>query len=80
MCGVCAGLADRLGLDPTLVRVAFVVGSFLSSGLGLLAYVLLWAVMPEEDTVEDLLAERLERGEISAEEYREVLRDIDGTV
>lgn len=39
--GVCSGLARYFDLDPTLVRVAFVAGIFLS-GVTLIAYPLLW--------------------------------------
>jgi phage shock protein C len=39
--GVCSGLARYLGLDPLLVRVAFVAG-LLFSGASLVAYILLW--------------------------------------
>ena len=77
--GVCAGLADRLGVDATLVRVVFVLASVFGSGLGLLAYVILWAVVPEEDSLEDVIAGRLERGEITAEEYRLILSDIESS-
>jgi phage shock protein PspC (stress-responsive transcriptional regulator) len=44
--GVCAGLAEHLGLDVTLVRVAFVV--FALFGPGLIAYVVLWIAVPKE--------------------------------
>lgn len=46
--GVCGGLADWLGWDPTLVRVLYVVVSILSVAFpGLVVYVVLWLVMPE---------------------------------
>lgn len=47
--GVCGGLAAWLGWDPTLVRVAYVVGSVLSVAFpGILIYLLLWVLMPQE--------------------------------
>lgn len=47
--GVCGGLARWLGWDPTLVRVLYVVGSFVSAAFpGLIVYLLLWAVMPSD--------------------------------
>jgi signal transduction histidine kinase len=46
--GVAGGIAKRLSVDPVLVRLAFVVLT-LSGGFGALAYVLLWAVLPEGD-------------------------------
>ena len=46
--GVCGGLAEWLGWDPTLVRVAYVLLSILSVGFpGMLVYVVLWIVMPK---------------------------------
>jgi phage shock protein C len=47
--GVCGGLADFLGWDPTVVRIAYVILSIASVGFpGTIAYVILWIVMPEE--------------------------------
>jgi phage shock protein C len=43
--GVCGGLAESLDLDPSLVRLAFVIGT-LWGGLGLLLYVILALVLP----------------------------------
>lgn len=45
--GVCAGLAEYLGWDTTLVRVLYAVLSVFSAGFpGLLLYIILWIVMP----------------------------------
>ncbi|HAE88078.1 TPA: stress-responsive transcriptional regulator [Candidatus Marinimicrobia bacterium] len=47
--GVLAGLAGWLGWDVTALRIAFVVISLLSSVFpGILVYVVLWILMPEE--------------------------------
>lgn len=47
--GVCGGIARRLGWDPTLVRIGYVLVSVLSAGFpGVLVYIVLWLVMPEE--------------------------------
>ena len=43
--GVCAGLADYFDLDPTLVRIIWVL-AFFCAGTGLLAYIILWIVLP----------------------------------
>ncbi|GCC50249.1 PspC domain-containing protein [Chryseotalea sanaruensis] len=45
--GVCSGLADYFQLDPTLVRIAFLI-ALLFFGTGLLLYVILAVVMPSE--------------------------------
>jgi phage shock protein PspC (stress-responsive transcriptional regulator) len=46
--GVAGGLAEHLGLDPTLVRAGFAI-SILFSGAGLVAYLLLLAIVPNDD-------------------------------
>ena len=48
--GVCGGLATYLGVDPVLVRLAFVI-LLLASGVGLAIYGILWLVMPTESRV-----------------------------
>jgi phage shock protein PspC (stress-responsive transcriptional regulator) len=46
--GVCGGLAEWLGWDPTLVRILYVLVSVLSVAFpGILAYVILWVLMPD---------------------------------
>ncbi len=47
LAGVCGGLAAYLGIDPVLVRLAFVL-LLLASGIGLVIYVILWVIMPTE--------------------------------
>lgn len=46
--GVCGGLADYFKIDPTIVRILFIVGAFASGGLVLAAYVILAIVLPKE--------------------------------
>lgn len=47
--GVCTGLGAYFGVDPTVVRVVFVVLTFLSFAFGaFLLYGVLWALMPME--------------------------------
>lgn len=45
--GVAGGLAEHLGLDPTLVRAGFAI-SILFSGAGVVAYLLLLAIVPDD--------------------------------
>lgn len=49
LAGVCSGIANYLRVDPTLVRVGFAVLAIITWGVALLAYVVGWVVMPEED-------------------------------
>jgi phage shock protein C len=46
--GVCGGLADYLGMDVNLVRVLVVLLTLFTAGTGILAYLVAWAVIPEE--------------------------------
>jgi len=46
--GVCGGIAEYLGWDPVLVRLGYFILSIASVGFpGMLAYIILWIVMPE---------------------------------
>src|SRR4029450_13033750 len=45
--GVCGGLGRYLGIDPVVLRVAFIILS-LANGVGLIAYVVAWVAIPEE--------------------------------
>ena len=45
--GVCGGLAEYLELDPTIVRLIWVLVS-LGYGLGILLYLIAWLIVPEE--------------------------------
>ncbi len=51
LAGVCAGLAAYLGLDVTLVRIAFIILALLG-GPGLLLYIIMALVVPEEPLVD----------------------------
>jgi phage shock protein PspC (stress-responsive transcriptional regulator) len=50
--GVCSGLALYLGMDPTVMRLLFLILLFVGGG-GLLLYLILWIVLPEARTVTD---------------------------
>jgi phage shock protein PspC (stress-responsive transcriptional regulator) len=54
--GVCAGLAQELGIAATPVRLAFVLLTLIAGGAGIILYLVLWVVMPY----------RPERGALSA--------------
>lgn len=45
LAGVCGGIAEYYGWEPTLVRVAWIVLTLLG-GSGILLYLILWLVMP----------------------------------
>ncbi len=45
--GVCGGLGEYFGVDPTIIRVLWVAITMLG-GAGILLYLILWVVMPLE--------------------------------
>jgi phage shock protein PspC (stress-responsive transcriptional regulator) len=49
--GVCSGLARYFEVDVTLVRLLVVAGSLCSGGLGLLAYIAAWIIMPRDTEI-----------------------------
>ena len=51
--GVAAGLAEYTNLDPTIVRLFFVLFT-LAGGPGLLVYFILWLIMPEANSVVEM--------------------------
>ncbi|MCL4271872.1 MAG: PspC domain-containing protein [Anaerolineales bacterium] len=46
--GVCAGLGDYLNIDPTIVRLLFVLGFFTFNGAMLVVYLIMAIVTPEQ--------------------------------
>jgi len=52
--GVCSGIADYFGIDPTVVRIGWIV-FMLAGGSGILAYIIAMVIMPERpDDIDDL--------------------------
>lgn len=51
--GVCGGLGRYLGVDPVLLRIAFVLLA-LAGGGGVVLYVVAWILIPEEKPGEDI--------------------------
>lgn len=48
ICGVCGGIANYFNIDPTLVRLAFVLIA-MGAGSGILAYIIVAIIIPDED-------------------------------
>ena len=46
--GVCAGIAEYFGVDVTLVRVIVAAIAVITGGAGVLAYLVAWAIIPDE--------------------------------
>jgi phage shock protein C len=50
LAGVCGGLADYFEVDPTIVRLIFVL-ALLIGGTGVLAYLIMWIIVPKESLI-----------------------------
>jgi phage shock protein PspC (stress-responsive transcriptional regulator) len=62
--GVCSGLADRLGVDPVIVRAGFVLLSILG-GVGITVYLVAWTLLPNDK--DEIAAQRAFRdGDVGA--------------
>lgn len=48
VCGVCAGIGEYLTIDPTVIRLLWVIFSIASFGTGLIAYIIAALVIPEQ--------------------------------
>ena len=45
--GVCGGIGEYCNIDPTIIRILWIIG-FFAMGLGLIAYLIVAIIMPEE--------------------------------
>ena len=48
LAGVCAGIANYFNLDPTLIRVIYALLTLFPAFAGIIVYLLLWIIIPEE--------------------------------
>ncbi len=46
--GVCGGMGEYFDIDPTLMRVIFILVTLLSFGLGIIGYILIWMIIPRK--------------------------------
>ena len=47
LAGVCGGLAEYFAIDPVIVRLVFVLAVVFGAGSGILAYIILWIIVPQ---------------------------------
>jgi phage shock protein C len=76
--GVAGGVADRFGINSTLVRLAWVLSVFFG-GVGIAIYLILWLALPKgaaRTPVIRIAEERYARGEISAAELAQIRGDL----
>ncbi len=53
--GICGGLAESWDIDSTIIRLGWILGTLVSSGLGVLLYLLFIFIFPEEDPSEQAI-------------------------
>lgn len=46
--GICGGLGEYFEIDPTIVRLLWILAIFVAGG-GILAYLIAWIVIPQKD-------------------------------
>lgn len=51
VCGVCGGIAEYFDVDPTLIRVAWVIAAMCSASMGFWAYLICAIIMPKKSEV-----------------------------
>ena len=76
--GVAGGIAQRFGVNSTLVRLAWVL-SVLFGGFGFLVYLILWIVLPKGPAhlpAMRIAEERYALGDISAAEFERIRSDL----
>jgi len=82
--GVCGGLGDYLALDPVFIRLFFVL-LFFGHGSGMMIYLILWIIMPNEsnvqagknleDNIKDSAEDFGERMQTIGQEFGEAMRN-----
>jgi phage shock protein C len=76
--GVAGGIAERFGINSTLVRLAWVLSVFFG-GVGIAVYLILWIALPKgapQIPAMRVAQERYARGEISAAEFARIRSDL----
>ena len=88
LAGVSGGLGEYFDVDPVLMRLLFVVTAFIS-GVGILAYIVLWIVMPKgtpgipvmgprhASSAVHIAESRFARGEITAADLAQIRQDLE---
>ncbi len=60
--GVCAGIGNYFDTDPVVIRIVWVILTLLSLGTGIIAYIIAWIIIPEEEEGEPTVIEVKEGG------------------
>lgn len=59
LAGVCGGLGAYMDVDPTVIRLVWVVVTLVSFGLGIIIYLAAWLLIPEPPEESTLQAPRV---------------------
>jgi phage shock protein PspC (stress-responsive transcriptional regulator) len=51
--GVCGGIGIHLDVDPIIIRIIWIVLTCISLGIGIIAYLVCWVIIPEEPHVQN---------------------------
>jgi phage shock protein C len=51
--GVCGGIGEHFDVDPTVIRLVWAVLTLLSVGIGIIAYIIAWIIIPEEGSSDE---------------------------
>ena len=54
--GICGGLGAHFDTDPNLIRIIWIVLTLLSIGIGVIAYIAAWIIIPEEPEAGDVFS------------------------
>jgi phage shock protein PspC (stress-responsive transcriptional regulator) len=74
--GVCAGLGVYFNIDPTIIRIIFVIAAIISHGVAAIAYLFMMVIIPYAKTPEDFASARGDRVNPFGEERRHTDPDI----
>jgi len=76
--GIAGGMAAYFGIDPTLLRVLWVIAGMV--GFGVVAYLILWIVIPKGagwTPAMRIAEERYARGDITSEDFQRIRSDLE---
>ncbi|MCD8089254.1 MAG: PspC domain-containing protein [Clostridiales bacterium] len=52
--GICGGIGEYAEIDPTIIRILWVIGAFISFGAAVLIYIILIFIIPPDDGIIDI--------------------------
>ena len=75
--GVCGGLGEYFDIDPTIIRLIFAAGLVFGVGSTGVLYILMWMIVPKDDSVETEPKAVMEAGaQEVAEKGRQVVEEV----